>query len=97
MIQSDEPPFDLVFIDADKPPYLEYFQAALKLSRKGSIIICDNVIRNGQVLEENSDDEKVRGVRRLNSYLKECTEATSIIMQTVGVKEYDGMVIAVVN
>ncbi|MBL7773758.1 MAG: O-methyltransferase [Chitinophagaceae bacterium] len=90
-------PFDFFFIDADKPPYLEYFQLAIKLARKGSIIVCDNVIRNGKVLDETSNDEKVIGVRRLNNYLKDCKEVTAVILQTVGNKEYDGMVLAVVN
>lgn len=97
MIETGEAAFDLIFIDADKPPYTEYFQAALRLSRKGSIIICDNVIRNGAVLNEASQDEKVKGVQRLNAFLKDCKEVTATILQTVGVKEYDGMVIAVVN
>lgn len=97
MLKNNELPFDLIFIDADKPPYAEYFQMALKLSRKGSIIICDNVIRNGKVLDENSNDEKVKGVQRLNKFLKDCKEVTAIILQTVGTKEYDGMVLSVVN
>lgn len=97
LIESGEGPFDLFFIDADKPPYTEYFQYALKLSRPGSIIICDNVVRNGQVLDPNSTDEKVQGVQRLNAFLSECKEVTATILQTVGVKAYDGMVIAVVN
>ena len=90
-------PFDLVFIDADKPPYTEYFQWALRLSRPGSIIIADNVIRNGAVLNPDSTDERVQGVQRLNSFLSGCTEVTATILQTVGVKEYDGMAVAVVN
>lgn len=97
MIEEGEPAFDFIFIDADKPPYLEYFRMALRLSRPGSVIICDNVIRNGKVLDENSTDEKVIGVQRLNCYLKDCKEVTATILQTVGAKEYDGMVIAVVN
>lgn len=97
MIDGGEPAFDLIFIDADKPPYLDYFQLALKLSRRGSMIICDNVIRAGKVLEENTADEKVKGVQRLNRFLKDCTEVTATILQTVGAKEYDGMVLAVVN
>ena len=97
MIAVNTAPFDLIFIDADKPPYTEYFKLALKLSRSGTIIICDNVIRNGKILDENSTDEKVQGVQRLNQYLGQCKEVTATILQTVGVKEYDGMVIAVVN
>lgn len=91
------PPFDLIFIDADKPPYLEYFEWAIQLGRPGTIIIADNVIRNGQVLDEHSTDEKVQGVRRLNQALADNTAVTSIILQNVGIKEYDGMVVAVVN
>lgn len=91
------PPFDLIFIDADKPPYPEYFEWAIKLGRRGTIIIADNVIRNGQLLDEHSPDEKVQGVRRLNQALADNTAVTSIILQNVGMKEYDGMVVAVVN
>lgn len=90
-------PFDFVFIDADKPPYTEYFKLALERSRKGTIIICDNVIRNGKVLDKKSEDEKVRGVQRLNEFLSTCSAVTATILQTVGSKEYDGMTIAVVN
>lgn len=90
-------PFDMIFIDADKPPYTEYFQWAIKLGRPGSVIVADNVIRNGKVLDPNSQDEKVQGVQRLNQWLKDCREVTATILQTVGVKEYDGMVVAVIN
>ena len=62
MIAGNTEPFDMIFIDADKPPYTEYFQQALKLSHPGTIIIADNVIRNGDILHENSTDEKVLGV-----------------------------------
>lgn len=97
MIDGNEPPFDLIFIDADKPPYKEYFQLALKLSHKGTFIVCDNVVRNGAVLDKQTEDERVQGVQRLNSYLKECSEVTATILQTVGGKLHDGMVLAVVN
>lgn len=93
----NEEPFDMIFIDADKPPYLEYFQWAIKLGRPGTVIVADNVIRNGQVLDPDSKDEKVKGVQRLNEMLAGCKEVTATILQTVGVKEYDGMVVAVVN
>jgi predicted O-methyltransferase YrrM len=94
--ESDEP-FDMIFIDADKPPYTEYFGYALKLSRPGTLIICDNVIREGKVLDNHSTDEKVQGVQRLNKMLSENKKVTATILHTVGVKEYDGMAIAVVN
>lgn len=97
MIEENEESFDFIFIDADKPPYTEYFQLALKLSRKGTVIVADNVIRNGDVLHINSQDEKVLGVQRFNKFLSECKEVNATIIQTVGVKEYDGMAIAVVK
>ena len=91
------PPFDLIFIDADKPPYTEYFEAALKLSRPGTLIICDNVIREGKVLDAKSDDDKVQGVQRFNQMLSKNTAVLATIIQTVGTKEHDGMAIAVVR
>jgi predicted O-methyltransferase YrrM len=97
IVAENEEPFDMIFIDADKPPYTEYFDYALSLSRPGTIIICDNVIREGKVLENNSTDEKVKGVQRLNKMLSENKKVTATILHSVGVKEYDGMAIAVVN
>ncbi len=97
MIQSNEPPFDMIFIDADKPPYAEYFQKALQLSRPGTIIICDNVVRNGEVANPNSTEERVQAVQRFNKVLSNTKNVTATILQTVGVKEYDGMAVAVVN
>jgi len=90
-------PFDFIFIDADKPPYVEYLKWAIKLARKGSIIVLDNVIRNGKILEVDSSDPKVIGVQKLNDYLKECKEADFTILQMVGEKEHDGMAIGVVK
>ena len=97
LIAEKNEPFDMIFIDADKPPYTEYFELALQLSRPGTLIICDNVIRDGQVLDNDTTDEKVQGVQRLNKMLSENKNVTVTILQTVGVKEYDGMAIAVVN
>lgn len=97
IVAENREPFDLIFIDADKPPYTEYFDYALKLSRPGTLIICDNVIREGKVLDKNSTDEKVQGVQRLNKMLSENKKVTATILHSVGVKEYDGMAIAVVN
>jgi caffeoyl-CoA O-methyltransferase len=90
-------PFDFIFIDADKQPYAEYFKWALKLSRPGTLIIADNVIRDGKVLDAGSTDENVQGVQRLNTLLSKTTDVTATIIQTVGVKEHDGMAIALVN
>jgi predicted O-methyltransferase YrrM len=93
----DDGPFDLVFIDADKPAYVEYFEAAIHLSRPGTIMVCDNVIREGKVLDTHSQDEKVRGVQRFNDMLAQNYKVTATILQTVGDKEWDGMAIAVVK
>ena len=97
MIEENEAPFDLIFIDADKPPYAEYFNLALQLSRSGTLIIADNVIREGKVLESNTQDEMVAGVHRFNKLLAATKEVTASIIQNVGAKEHDGMAIAVVN
>jgi caffeoyl-CoA O-methyltransferase len=90
-------PFDMIFIDADKPPYTEYFQWALKLSRPGTLIIADNVIREGKVLLEESPDDMVAGVKRFNEYLSKSKAVTATIFQTVGSKEHDGMAMAIVK
>ncbi|MBL1220678.1 O-methyltransferase [Chryseobacterium sp. L7] len=97
LISEGEQPFDFIFIDADKPPYTEYFELALQLSHPGTMIICDNVIREGKILDENTTDERVKGVQRFNQMLAGNPKVTATIMQTVGAKEYDGMAIAVVN
>ncbi len=97
-MQADgEGPFDMIFVDADKPPYAEYFQHALALSKPGTLIICDNVIREGKVLDAESTDERVKGVQRFNQLLADTPQVTATILQTVGAKDYDGMAIAVVN
>lgn len=97
LLKEQRVPFDFIFIDADKPPYAAYFEFALQLARPGSIIVCDNVIREGKVLDQNSTDEKVKGVQKLNEMLSNHPRVTATILQTVGAKEYDGMVVAVVN
>lgn len=88
---------DLFFMDADKPNYIAYFEWALQHSRKGSIIVADNVIREGKVLDPDSIDEKVIGVRNYNKMLSENNRVTSSILQQVGIKDYDGMAISIVN
>jgi caffeoyl-CoA O-methyltransferase len=90
-------PFDMIFIDADKRPYTEYFEWALKLSRPGTLIIADNVIREGKVLDEKSADEMVTGVQRFNKALSTNPAVTATIIQTVGIKEHDGMALAIVK
>jgi predicted O-methyltransferase YrrM len=90
-------PFDLIFIDADKPSNTEYFAWALKLSRPGSLIIVDNVVRNGAVIDEASADPRVQGVRRFNEMLAAEPRVIATEIQTVGSKGYDGFAIALVT
>jgi caffeoyl-CoA O-methyltransferase len=89
--------FDMIFIDADKPPYLEYFHWALRLSRSGTLIVADNVIRSGEVLASDSQDEKVLGVQRFNAALAVEPRVSSVVLQTVGTKGHDGMAVALVH
>lgn len=97
LVTEEAGPFDMIFIDADKPPYKEYFDWALKLSRSGTLIVADNVIREGKVLEAGSPDEMVAGVKRFNEALAVNTAVTATIIQTVGSKEHDGMALAIVK
>ena len=90
-------PFDMIFIDADKPPYAEYLAWALRLSRPGSVIIADNVVRDGEVLDPESKDDKVSVVQRFNTMLAAEDRVSAIVVQTVGSKGHDGMAIAVVR
>jgi len=90
-------PFDLIFIDADKPGYPDYLPWAMKLSRPGTIIIADNLVRKGAVIDAASDDPNVQGVRRFNEMLAAEPRLDSTIIQTVGSKGYDGFAIALVG
>ncbi|MFN8374907.1 MAG: O-methyltransferase [Anaerolineae bacterium] len=90
-------PFDMIFIDADKPSNPDYFAWALKLSRRGSLIVIDNVIRNGAVADAHSADPNVQGVRRMNDMLAAEPRITATAIQTVGSKGYDGLALALVT
>jgi predicted O-methyltransferase YrrM len=90
-------PFDLVFIDADKPSNTEYFEWSLKLSRPGTLIIVDNVVRDGSVVDPGSRDASVQGVRRFNAALAAESRVSATAIQTVGGKGYDGFAIALVT
>ena len=90
-------PFDLVFIDADKVNIPEYFTWSLKLTRRGSVIIVDNVVRKGAVIDADSTDENIQGVRKFNALLAAEPRVTATTIQTVGSKGYDGLAIALVT
>jgi len=89
-------PFDFVFIDADRTNLAEYFDWAVKLSRQGSIIIVDNVVRKGAVIDASSDDVNVKGVRRFNERLAVDARVTATMLQTVSSKGHDGFAMALV-
>jgi predicted O-methyltransferase YrrM len=90
-------PFDLIFIDADKQNTPAYFEWALKLSRPGSLIIVDNVIRNGALLDAQSTDPAVQGMRRFIELMGTESRVTTTAIQTVGCKGYDGFAMALVT
>ena len=94
--QTDAP-FDLTFIDADKASIPFYFSSALRMSRPGSLILIDNVVRDGAVIDAASEDASVQGVRKLNEMMSGDPRLTATVIQTVGVKGYDGLAIALVN
>lgn len=90
-------PFDLTFIDADKANTPDYFAWALELSRRGSLIVIDNVVREGAVADPTSTDPSVLGVRRLNELLAAEPRVCATAIQTVGGKGYDGFAVALVT
>jgi predicted O-methyltransferase YrrM len=90
-------PFDLVFIDADKPNNPNYLTWALKLSRPGTVIIGDNVVREGEVLDASSRDNSVQGIRRFFDMLAEEPRLSATAIQTVGMKGWDGLSFAIVD
>ncbi len=89
-------PFDLIFIDADKAGTADYFAWALKLARRGTVIVADNVVRDGKVTDANSRDPDVRGMRRFAERIAAEPRVSATAIQTVGGKGYDGFVLAVV-
>jgi predicted O-methyltransferase YrrM len=89
-------PFDMVFIDADKPGNPDYLAWSLRLSRPGTLIIADNVVRGGDVLDAASADASVRGIRRFNELLAAEPRVSATAIQTVGSKGHDGFALALV-
>jgi predicted O-methyltransferase YrrM len=93
---QQEAPFDLVFIDADKPNNLGYVQAALELARDGTLIVVDNVVRDGKVAARRRD-AAAEGVRRMTEWIAREARLTATVIQTVGLKGYDGFLLARVS
>jgi len=97
LAQQAEGPFDLIFIDADRQNLPGYFDWALKLSRRGSVIVVDNVVRKGAVIDAASTDPNIIGVRRFGERLAAERRVSASMVQTVGAKGYDGFAIALVT
>jgi predicted O-methyltransferase YrrM len=89
-------PFDLIFIDADKPSTTDYFRWALKLSRRGTVIVVDNVVRDGKLVNP-AGDESAEAMHGFMAWLGLETRVTATALQTVGAKGYDGFVVAIVE
>lgn len=96
LAESGAAPFDVVFIDADKRSNPDYLDWALRLSRPGTVIAVDNVVRNGKIVNEKSKDEDVIGIRRMTEQIASHPRLSATVLQTVGDKGYDGIALAVV-
>jgi predicted O-methyltransferase YrrM len=90
-------PFDLIFIDADKQNIPAYLEWSLRLSRAGTVIITDNVIRDGAIINAEDPDPRVQGVRRLFEMMSADPRLDATALQTVGTKGYDGFTLAIVK
>jgi predicted O-methyltransferase YrrM len=90
-------PFDLIFIDADKANNSEYLRWSLKLSRPGTVIVLDNVVRDGRVVDPDSDDPDIQGIRRFTEMVAAEPRLSATVLQTVASKGYDGFALAVVR
>lgn len=96
LVREGAGPFDLIFIDADKPSTTDYFDWSLQLSREGTLIVVDNVVRGGEIIDAASNDAAVQGVRRFIDRLGNEPRVSATAVQTVGSKGYDGFAIALV-
>lgn len=94
-LEYDEP-FDLVFIDADKPSNVAYYEAAMNRVHAGTVVIVDNVVRDGGLIEADSPDDRIQGSRAIVERMGADPRVEASVMQTVGSKYYDGMIVAVV-
>ncbi|WP_430414861.1 O-methyltransferase [Parasphingorhabdus sp.] len=95
--KSDATPFDFVFIDADKQNYATYLDHAVQLARPGAMLIFDNVVREGGIVDPQSDDPKVPGTRELYQALVNHPKVDATAVQTVGSKKWDGFLLAIVR
>ena len=90
-------PFDFIFIDADKASSDIYFKAILPMSHPGTVVIVDNVVRDGKVADAKSEDEDIQGIRRMTEWLGTQPTISATAIQTVGWKSYDGFLMAIIG
>lgn len=93
---ADDAPVDFTFIDADKPNNINYYEAALAISRPGALVVIDNVVRDGDIVDPDNHDPKVEGSRAVIEHAARDPRVEATVIQTVGRKGYDGMLIATV-
>ena len=97
LVNENAGPFDVIFLDADKEGYPTYFEWSLKLSRKGTAIIADNVVRDGGVINAKSKDVSIQGVRKFNKIVAADKRVSATAIRTVGTKGYDGFAMMLVR
>lgn len=97
LVEQNSPLFDFIFIDADKPSYPDYLEWSLKLSRPGTVIVADNIIRDGAIIDPDHKDPRVQAVRKFNRMLGSHPRLEATALQTVGSKGYDGFAVALVS
>jgi predicted O-methyltransferase YrrM len=97
LVLAEPSPFDLIFIDADKEGYAKYLDLAVRLSRPGTLIIADNVVRSGKILDTSNQDSAVLGIQKFNQAVTENPRLAASTLQTVGAKSYDGFTFVVVG
>jgi predicted O-methyltransferase YrrM len=96
MVAADEAPFELVFVDADEASYSDYLDALLSLTRPGSLIVFDNVVREGAILDESTPEPRARAARKFLDALAADVRVTATVVPLAGATSYDGMAIALV-
>jgi len=96
LVAASADPFDFIFIDADKAGYPDYLHWSLKLSHPGTLIVADNVVRDGKVIDPKNPDPNIKGVRRFTKLIATEPRLSTTVLQTVGSKGYDGFAMAVV-
>lgn len=97
MVDDGSEPFDVIFMDADKEGYSDYLEWSLKLSHVGTVIIADNVVRNGEVADPYTDNVRVQGIQRFTEMLATKSNVSAVAVPTVGSKGFDGFILAVVT